>query len=296
MLERLLAIEVTATEARRRVSLERFASLPAPWRLSDFDFDAQPSVDRSLVNELGTLRFLEDATNVLFIGPPGVGKTMLAVALARAALKPVTGPTTRQLHTDPCAGWGSKARIGAVTWEIPVLAQLGLLHVDRAMRAQIVAALSSGERPTTIDRARLERQMRELALDHAAARLGDAAYLDRMAELRAQLESLQSAAAGGTPAGRAVEWLEALAETWQRADVPEATSDVLHAVYERIVVAGPEFVGVRLTPAAYSHGLALALPEAVRARPTGVGRALTAYRIRIEGRDEWIAATRARSA
>ncbi|MGI9095017.1 MAG: ATP-binding protein, partial [Thermoleophilaceae bacterium] len=49
MLERLLAIEVTATEARRRSSLERFASLPAPWRLADFDFDAQPAVDRALV-------------------------------------------------------------------------------------------------------------------------------------------------------------------------------------------------------------------------------------------------------
>lgn len=85
-LERLLAVEVTATEVRRHAGLARFANLPAPWRLSDFDFDAQPSIDRALVNELGTLRFLEDATNVLFIGPPGVGKTMLAVALGAASI------------------------------------------------------------------------------------------------------------------------------------------------------------------------------------------------------------------
>ena len=71
----------------------------------------------------------------------------------------------------------------------------------------------------------------------------------------------------------------------------------MHAIYERITVAGPEIVGVRLTAAAYAHGLALALPEkVVMARPTGAGRALATYRVPIEGRDEWAAAARVRSA
>jgi DNA replication protein DnaC len=84
-LERLLALEVEATHARRQASLARFACPPAPWQLSGFGFDAQPSADRKLIAELATLRFPGDATNVLLIGPPGTGKTMLAVGLGHAA-------------------------------------------------------------------------------------------------------------------------------------------------------------------------------------------------------------------
>lgn len=84
-LERLLAVEVEVTEARRLASRLRFACLPAPWRISDYDFSAQPGVDEALIRDLATLRFLDEAANVLLIGPPGVGKTMLAIGLARAA-------------------------------------------------------------------------------------------------------------------------------------------------------------------------------------------------------------------
>jgi len=86
-MERLLAIEVAAVETRRHAGLLRFASLPAPYAISDFDFAAQPGVDEKLIHELASLRFLDDAGNVLLVGQPGTGKTMIAISLARAAIE-----------------------------------------------------------------------------------------------------------------------------------------------------------------------------------------------------------------
>lgn len=68
-LERLLRIEVTATQARRLAGRLRFACLPTDATLDEFDYDAQPGVDPRLVNDLASCRYLESATNVLMIGP-----------------------------------------------------------------------------------------------------------------------------------------------------------------------------------------------------------------------------------
>ena len=72
-LERLLAIEVDATEARRLAGRLRFASLPTPATLDGFDVDAAAGIDRKLIDELATCRYLQSATNILLVGPPGTG-------------------------------------------------------------------------------------------------------------------------------------------------------------------------------------------------------------------------------
>jgi len=77
-LERLLAVEVNASTARRLAGRLRFACLPTPATLADFDVDAAAGFDRNLIDELGTCRYLDSATNILLIGPPGTGKNHLS--------------------------------------------------------------------------------------------------------------------------------------------------------------------------------------------------------------------------
>ena len=87
----LLAIEVAAAEQRRLDGRLRFASFPAHKTLEQFDFGAQPSLDRRLVEELATLRFINEKANVLLIGPPA-GRNGSGQRSIRLARRPCSFP------------------------------------------------------------------------------------------------------------------------------------------------------------------------------------------------------------
>ncbi|MGI8552159.1 MAG: IS21-like element helper ATPase IstB [Dehalococcoidia bacterium] len=86
VLDRLLEAEQSGRYERTVAMKTRLAHLPYQKTMADFDYSFQPSVDKKQIAELLTLRFLGAAENVLVLGPPGVGKTHIAVALAQATI------------------------------------------------------------------------------------------------------------------------------------------------------------------------------------------------------------------
>jgi len=81
-LDHLLEEEVAAKDSRRMQTALKTAGLPRAKTIEEYDFSFHPHLDKRTVMELFDLSFISKHENVVFLGPPGVGKTHLAVALA----------------------------------------------------------------------------------------------------------------------------------------------------------------------------------------------------------------------
>lgn len=102
-LDEVLACESDARRTRYLRARLQLAHLPYLKNFDQFDFAFQPSIDERQIRELRSLRFVHEGSNVIFLGPPGVGKTHLSVALAEASIQSGFGAyfiTAHDLVTD----------------------------------------------------------------------------------------------------------------------------------------------------------------------------------------------------
>ena len=82
VLDRLLSEEIAVKEDRRIKTALKIGGLPFEKTIEEYDFSFHPDLDKRSVMELFELSFVQQKENVIFLGPPGVGKSHLAVALA----------------------------------------------------------------------------------------------------------------------------------------------------------------------------------------------------------------------
>ena len=128
-IQELLGAQIGLRNNRRLQAAMRSSRLPAVKTLEEFDFSFQPSIKREQIDSLAELSFLERKENVVLLGPPGVGKTHLAIGLAIAAAQ-----SGRRVYygtlADLVTSLEEARAAGALKRRLAVLAAPSLMVVD----------------------------------------------------------------------------------------------------------------------------------------------------------------------
>jgi DNA replication protein DnaC len=140
LLDRLLEEELAAREERRIRNSLKLAGFPFLKTIDSFDFAFQPSLDRARVMDLAVLNFLQRKENIVLLGPPGVGKTHLAIALAVCACQHGTSvyftsldQMIRALRSADAAGkLPQKLKTYSTKSQLLVIDEVGYLSLSRA--------------------------------------------------------------------------------------------------------------------------------------------------------------------
>jgi DNA replication protein DnaC len=128
-IEQLLGAQIQLRNNRRLQAAMRSSRLPAVKRLTEFDFSFQPTLRREQMESLHELGFVERRENVVFLGPPGVGKTHLAISLAIAAAQ--SGRVYYGTLADLITSLEEAQAAGRLQVRLQVLTHPALLVVDQ---------------------------------------------------------------------------------------------------------------------------------------------------------------------